>query len=590
MGIASNLPFEFELTRNYPEFKNKSKGHFYISEKEAWEHSLDSFQIEENEEIEILFDAEDISARLYLEALDIVPPNEEEMEFDEQGDIYRYPRKDTFFLYKHNKGYDALCVDTFLIVVYCTQQYYYSTLKVNPKPFSENEWIMMKDDLENEITGLAQDLVRRNLGLGTKRHGNIPPKVLHDFIIMQKYSKKILPALIDIADCPRYQISTRYKRVLDTKNCTLDEKSVRRYITRAGSEAFYQVPEKVINYDIQDNRILKMILQNYDKRLNEFIEIIDNNDYEFIEKESKQYRIEWLKSVESFKYAARKLKKITSLIRTTEWYATVGEVLSPYIPHSFFMDSRYNVLYQMHNEMRTNTFKVDFDPQYSYTWKKSSYLYEMWCFIKICRMLENSFPNISGDLLDLYAKKMLFPYLHTGSKIIFSDGETRLEVIFDAPLGYDETTTSLANPVYMAKTPENRHNRPDILINTYDENNGWYIGSIVVECKYRKINSFWENGKWSSIQQFQAYASNLRSKYQYGGKWGRLNSFPAKKVIVLTPDQKGDGKEMQDFNIEVKGFKPSATDDEWIIALKIRLIEIIEDMKKVSLKLKDVDI
>lgn len=579
MGIVSDLPFEFDIKRVFKGYNSKkTNGFFYDSEEEAWEHSQELYQVEENEEIEVLFNASDMNARLYLEALDIVPPDEEETFFDEKGQLYRKPKEDRFFLYKHNKGYDALCVDTFLIIVHCSSRIFFSTLKVCPKPFNENEWVMMKDDLENEITGLAQDLVRRNLGFGKRYQGNLPPKILRDFIVMQKYSKKILPALIDIVDSPRYEIVTRYKKVLDTKNCRIDERSVRRYITRAGSESFYQVPEKVINYDIQDNRILKMILQNYEKRLNEFIKILEvNSDNEMIKKGSEQYRTEWSRGIKEFERVARKLKKLTSLIRKAEWYSTVKDVTSPYIPHSLFMDNRYNVLYQMHNEMRTNTFKITFDPQYSYTWKKSSYLYEMWCFIKICRILEQSFDYVSEDLLNIYANKMLFPFLHTGTKICFFDDDIRLEVIFDMPLAYDGESTSLESPLYMARTIDNRHNRPDILINVYDEHNNWYIGSIVFECKYRKINSFWGTGEWSSIQQLQAYYNNSRSKYQYDGRGRAYNMLPVNRVIVLTPDQNGDGRKMQDFNIEVKGFKPS-DNDAWLLSLKEQVLGIVADM------------
>lgn len=581
MGIVSDLPFEFVLQRVFTGCSNKNVnviGTFFDSEEEAWEHSQELYCVEENEEVEVLFNALDKEARLYLEALDIIPPNEGETFLDEEGRLYRKPSNCSFFLYKHNDGYDALCIDTFLIVAYCNGRTFFSTLRVGPKPFSEKEWGMMKDDLENEITGLAQDLVRRKLGLGKSYQGKLPSKILHDFIVMQKYSKKILPALIDIVGSPRYQIVTRYKKTLGTKNYHLDEKSVRRYITRAGSESFYQVPEKIIDYDIQDNRILKMILQNYESRLNEFIEIIKNDlDYELIENGSRQYRTEWLRSIKKFESDAKRLKKLTVLIKTAEWYSVVKDVSSPYIPHSFFMDNRYNVLYQMYNEMREDSFKIDFDPEYSYTWKKSSYLYEMWCFIKICRLLEKSFDCVSGDFLDIYVNKMFFPFLHSGTEICFSNDNIRLDVIYNILLPYSGSNTNLESPLYMARTQDNRHNRPDILINVYDKHSNWYIGSIVFECKYRKINSFLGKGDWSSIQQFQAYYNNSRSKYQYNGKGQVLDIRPVNRVIVLTPDQKGDGIKMQDFKIDVKGFKPS-DNNRWLISLNDQILEIVADM------------
>lgn len=578
MATASDVPFVFMIKRNFSAFSKDTDGKFYTTEVEAWESEDSSYKVEENEEIEVEFNSTDKSAKLYLEALDIIPLHKVGINSDIDGQLYRTPSETPFYLYKNGEDYDALCVDTFLIKVVCNNASYFSTLQVLPKPFSVDEWGMMRDDLEQEITGLAQDLIRRNLGIGGIKEGKLPPKILHDFIIMQKYSKRILPALMDISENPRCQIITHYKKVIDTKNSKLDERSVRRYITRAGSESFYQVPEKVINYDIQDNRILKMIIQNYQRRLSEFIEVMDDSaDSELIEKGSKQYKSEWARSIRDFKGEAKKLKKITSLINTKEWYASIKDISSPFIPHSFFMDSRYNVLYQMHNEMRMKSFKVNFDPEYSYTWKRSSYLYEMWCFIKVCRILEKQFPNISGDLLNIYVSRMLFPFLHSGSKIELANHELKLEIIFDRVLGFNRENTSLLDPLYMVSSTSHRHNRPDILINVYDINNKWYIGSIVLECKYRKINSFWGNNEWSSIQQFEAYYNNSRSKYLYDGKAFR-NMLPVNRVIVLTPDQNGDGRKLKDFNIEVKGFKPS-DDDSWLNALNEQLTAIIMEMK-----------
>ena len=114
MAIASNLPFEFRLKRVYTGYDSKeTTGWFYYTEEEAWNHNQESYHIEENEEIEVIFNSTDVNARLYLEALDIVPPEEADTYFDENGQLYRKPMADSFFLYKHQEGYDALCIDTF---------------------------------------------------------------------------------------------------------------------------------------------------------------------------------------------------------------------------------------------------------------------------------------------------------------------------------------------------------------------------------------------------------------------------------------------------------------------------------------------
>ncbi len=590
MGIVSDLPFRLQVVKQFPKIAHQNAKFFCDDSKELWAQSEITLSIEENDEIEILFDSEDTEAKLYLEALDIVPIDDGKIAYDKKGHIYRMPSKELFTLYKANSGYDALCVDLFQISIYCYGKWYYGSFQVLPKPMSVSEWTMMKDELEKEMVGLAQDIVRRNIGIGSQKYGNIPPRMLYNFIIIKKYAKTVLAALIDIAENPRCEIITQYKNIGNNRNCRLDEESIRRYATRAGSEATYKVPEKVTNYDIQDNRLLKMILLDYEQRLNQFLELLNEIiDYSktYDLGQTEQYKNEWENSILEFRRIAKKLKKITSLLKTKDWYFLIRDVIKAYVPHSFIMDTRYNTLYQMYLELKKETFQVEFDSKFSYTWKRSSYLYEMWCFLRICHLLSEKYePNISG-WNNIFAGKILFPFLKPGTIMQFADGEILLKVVFDQPLVFSNKKTTQEEPLYIAKQQETFkiHNRPDILIHVYDVRKEWYLGAIVLECKYRKINSFWAEGsERSSIGQLQAYYNNTRSDYLFGGKGKRLNIRPVKKVIVLTPDTHGDGKNQEDFGILVKGFKPANT-DELIISVTDELNAIIIELKEISQEL-----
>ena len=117
------------------------------------------------------------------------------------------------------------------------------------------------------------------------------------------------------------------------------------------------------------------------------------------------------------------------------------------------------------------------------------------------------YPEISSHV-DIFAGKILFPFLKSGTVMQFTDGEILLKVVFDQPLVFSNKKTTQENPLYIAKPQETlkTHNRPDILIHVYDVKKEWYLGAIVLQCKYRKLNSFWtENGGRSSIGQLQAY-------------------------------------------------------------------------------------
>lgn len=590
MAIVSDLPFKLHIIKKFPVETHQEGILFFDDEKEIWKKEIVTLSIEENDEIEVLFETEDGNAKLYLEALDIVPLDDRKIAYDEEGHIYRTPSSEPFVLYKVNSGFDALCVDTFQISVYCYGKWYFGTLQVLPKPMNVAEWTMMKDDLEKEMVGLAQDIVRRNIGLGNQKYGNIPPKVLYDFIVIKKYAKSLLVALLDIVENPRCEITTEYKKVGNNKNCRLDEESIRRYATRAGSEATYKVPIKVVNYDIQDNRLLKNIIIDYENRLNDFLELLlELQDYtnNFDSGRTIQYRNEWERSISEFKNVAQKLKKMTSLLKTQEWYLKVGKVSRPYIPHSFIMDTRYNTLYQMYLELKRETFKIEFDSEFSYTWKRSSYLYEMWCYLKLIHLLSKQYEMNAPDWARVFSGKILFPFLNVGTSIEFKNEDVKLKVVFDKPLGFESKKTDIFSPLYVAKTQEysKMHNRPDILIYVYDSKNQWYLGSIVLECKYRKIYSIEANSQRGSIGQLQAYYNNTRSDYLFGGKGKIFNMRPVKKVIVLTPDVKGDGKSQDDFNILFKSFKP-ADNEEWNESLldevNLNIKELINASRELS--------
>lgn len=593
MDIVSDLPFKLHLIKKFPFYQVIKASAFCKVEDDIWNNNIITLSVEENEDIEILFESSDSKARLYLDALDIVPFNDSNIGQDESGQIYRLPDKESFVLYRSNAGYDALRIDVLRISVFCCNEWYYGAFEVLPKPMSLNEWKMMRDDLENEIIGLAQDIVRRNIGLGTINDGGMPPKYLYDFFVIKKYAKSVLAALTDITEKPRYTIQTQYEMVSNSKNCVFDKETIKRYVMRGGSEAIFKVPEKKIYYDIQDNRMLKKILIDYEKRLNNFLELIDevekySND--FLSGDTMQYKNSWRKSIFEFREIALKLRKMTGILKSQEWYLRISDLTSPYIPHSFVLDIRYNTLYQMFLELKKEEFKITLDPEFSYIWKRSSYLYEMWCFLQVCQILSEDYKMNYKDWNIIFTDKLLFPFLEKGTRIRFENDKIELHVVFDNPLPMSCSKTSLYEPIYMARPLDftRTHNRPDILINIYDKSCNWYIGSVILECKYRKLNSFLSNiSMRSSLDQLETYYNNARTEFLFGKYGKRMNIRPIRKVIVLTPDIHGDGVSKSDFNILVKGYKPSETN----ILQKSLLNEINQHIREtidISLDLQNI--
>lgn len=593
MDIVSNLPFKLQLIKRFPTVTVQDAINFCTNEEKLWVEDIVTLSVEENDEIEVLFDSSNPQDRLYLDALDIMPLNDENVKEDEYGHIYRIPSNKAFILYKNNSEYDALRVDVFKISVYCSNTWYYGTFHVLPKPMSSDEWVMMKNDLEIEIKGLAQDIVRRNIGIGQTKGGDIPPKALYDFFVIKRYAKNVLSALVDIAENPRYKIITQYETVSSYCNYTFDAETIKRYVMRSGSEATFKIPVKMTCYDIQDNRLLKMIILKYEKTLNQFLNLLEKIDkYSICYNSSNtiQYKNIWRDSIAEFRETALKLRKMASILKTKDWYFQISDLAQAHIPHSFILDSRYNNLYQMYLDLKKEEIQVELNPEFSYTWKRSSYLYEMWCYFKLCRMFVLNFDVTTPDWNLIFSDKVLFPFLESGTEITFENEGLRIQLIFDRILPTSKNDTTLNNPLFIATHHNNfrNHNRPDILINVYDKGNQWYLGSIILECKYRKLSSFWaDNTSRSSRGQLQTYYNNARSRYLYETLGEKLKSNPVKKVVALTPDIYGEGRKQTDFNILIKGFKPSTT-NEFIDSLQEELLSEIKEMKSIGDTLRNI--
>ena len=100
MDIVSDLPFTLKLIQNYPVETIQEARVFCKEEQDIWKDSIITLSVEENEEMDLYFNAEDPEARLYLEALDRIPTDDLYIKEDRHGRIYRAVSPDCFALYR----------------------------------------------------------------------------------------------------------------------------------------------------------------------------------------------------------------------------------------------------------------------------------------------------------------------------------------------------------------------------------------------------------------------------------------------------------------------------------------------------------
>ena len=582
MDTAYNLPFQAYLIVNPNTSPQKIDFGPWTDIQLSHEPEEDCATIKENDEMDLYFNSTDKEARLYLDALECCPSSNRIM-VDDEGFVYCTPGEEVIKLYRSDSSYDALRVDVLQISVICGLNSYFSFLKIAPKQLSLEEWKIMRDDLETEIQGLAQDIVRRNIGLGDEAKGLLPPDDLYAFLIINKNAHAIMSALLDIKDKPKYKLKKRYEEVDESKNREIDTETVKKYLQRGALNHTLFVPRRDIVYDIQENRLLKKIIKAYDEKLAHFIDVIYstlNYRKQRLTRYPKHslYDEKYIQGLESYLATAEKLKKITNIIKSAEWFQTVKKPEEMIIQHSFAVDSRYGSLYRMYSEMNKRNFSVQLDPQYSYSWKKSSSLYEMWCYICICRSFLQQYTEVGLRVQDIFMKDHLFPFLKSGTKILLENEDSAVEIIYDSVLPKKSEQVKLyGHPLYIT----GKHTRPDICINMYSKKSGWYVGSFIIECKYRSLKAFWYGNTWSSREQIKAYHNDSKSPLFFNGFLDLFTSSrPVLHVFTFTPDI-FDEREYSDDQVTLLTFRPTKDRD---IVEKVceRLIDEVSNAVKLA--------
>lgn len=475
---------------------------------------------------------------------------------------------------KDEKEYESLRVGKFSAKVTCDNEEYSFTIQVIPNKKlwgsdtsedAKNKWHVMCTEVEKASQGLAQDLVRRSLGLEDEAANALTAEKLYRFLIIRQYSSRVLGALLGIQNAPKNRILTQYVALPEGKSCKADAKSMRMTAVSGERKQCVYAPRKTISYDIPENRLLKKIITFYDRELFDFYWRIQKSiEYRNRLKQSydtKQQIAATEKNLDSLKKEVGRLRQISGIIKSQPWYDQIQNVPDVEPSHAVAMDPRYSVLLQMYQALKQEKLRCRENAKLDFSWKPSCDIYEMWCFLKVYHALRDSSENwkwdISGNDLALDCNT-LFPSLEPGTSIRFTNakyplnGQTHnlaVELIYNREIGVNSHKDK--DPFYYATGSDKKaHPLPDIRLDLYErfgKEPQKYYGTLILECKYRRTSSFWnESSDRSSHEQIQFYYTHSRTEWMYippqrdtqRGPFLSVKRYPVKRVIVLTPDTK----------------------------------------------------
>ncbi|GFN32954.1 DUF2357 domain-containing protein [Paenibacillus xylaniclasticus] len=536
----NELPFElsFQVGNTHHSVRR-----FYDNEHGFYEHIDDpSVVLVENLKITIDFKSSDDNARLYMYGLETIPYRG--VEFDERGEAFLFPNEGSISLF--DESYYPLIPGTYQIRVESEDKVWYAPFAIQPKQISTHQLNIMRDQLEDVIRGLAFDFIGKQFAKGQQLGKSLPPRLLMQFMIISNHFPNVMAALSDLYTKVNFRTRKEYDIVRSDRANVVDEETVRHRLKHPEMKGFLKVPVRTIDYNLPENIWIKHIVRQLILVLNDFvlsveqhasalqgeIEQLQKFDYQASTKIVLEQKSKVLDELQQYLDMVQRMKIGFQLITSAHWYDQLQEKPLTVVPYVLTKDARYRSIYMLYRELQQDELEIMLDPMYSYQWKRTDKLYEMWGYVELLRILEKKleFNPVRGWIYNLHfnGEGMLIPSLPAGERVILEKGELQLHFVYDGVVPLTSKETQLfVHPLYVRQ----QYNRPDGRLDVYRA--GVYCGSIMIDFKYRPRHNFWEKDRVNTIartremNQLIAY-SDSRSSFLYGED--RLNNKPLQRL------------------------------------------------------------
>ncbi|GMA60717.1 hypothetical protein [Alicyclobacillus fastidiosus] len=537
MDIPSNLPFTVRFLAGR-DGQSKPVNAFFTDESR-----LDNYpspvQLRENSRLEVQFIADDDEARFYMDGLELLA--DKSVELDHTGTPYLEPSSRPYVLYTPSDEYYPYIPGFYRIKVVVQGQSYVTSIQIVPSRISVQQWEIMRDELEVEVRGLAQAIVRKNLSVGDSLEQYIPAEHLHRFLVIRQHFPTVMAALADLVEMVNYRIRTEYRLLPVERVKAIDEVTIRHRLTHPDYVDTLKAPVRDVDYNLPENQWIARIVSTVRTYLDDVIRSLDSyrdyiqselNEQLLFAEDRRQTSGESavirghrmvLRELDLFAEHARKMLHSVQLVTRSTWYESVRQTRPSYVPHVLLQDPRYRALYRMYRDLHADNVQVKLDPAFAYQWKRTDLLYELWGFLKLCTAFSDglSFVPKRGWIYDsaqTASEELFVPVLMPDTFIVLEKEEVRVHLVYNATLPSRASQTNLeVTPMHM---PGGFHNRPDARIDVFHRN--VYCGSVMMDFKYRHKSWFWNPNprpakRPPATNQLISYSNDSKSSWLLGG-------------------------------------------------------------------------
>jgi hypothetical protein len=465
-----------------------------------------AINIDEDSNVQLNFSCNIEDAKLFMDGLDSVSISS--IKEDDKGP-YINPTNRFIDIFHYNSF--PLIPGTYVICVIINNRKYYSGFKVKARHISENQLVIMKSETEKLITELANEVINNNYDL-LDESINIPIELNYFGFIIKTYSDSLIGSINDIILKFNHKLKKNYNFINSDKIGLHDERSINMYNRKPIISNKIIAPVYEIDYDLPENRMLKRMVKCICSRFREIkdlyektIEGLQEDQFKVLQNELKILHGESLKIINACeKFLNNTNVKLISTVNANKFN------------HVTFHDPRYSIIYNIFKRVE-GEFKVSIDSKLLLNFKRTAKLYEIWGFTKIIHILkkELNFLPVKGWVFNnLNNSNVIVSNLNSNTVVEMVKEDLTIKLHFDKQIPYSSTKTDLDNsPLYTIDV----NNRPDVRLDFYRNNS--FLGSIVMDFKFRKISSIWDNSKTevkdrpTTMLQLTRYYTGLMSKY-----------------------------------------------------------------------------
>lgn len=463
------------------------------------EEQMDFIEIEENTEWQLQF-LSPPKARLYIDGLDLL--DDERIQEDEHG-LYIIPSSKPYVIYNHENNDKKYLPGIYRLKLVLNNNKFFSWLKIISKFISEDELVLMRQDVENAVKGLSRMFQSNINGSLSNYSPTLSFEQLQALSILHEQSVKFNLNCFFISSNPRYSIGSYYHWTRDMKY-PLDNNSVIKMSKRKEHDVIYNKDYK-ITMNSPENKALKNNILNIFRIVQEI--------------EDGLKKIENIKSTSDIRkdlILIRKYKSQLSFLINKTWLKNVSGENDNTSINNAYLDSKYLFFRKLSWKLtHISNFKPQFDRQYQYYWRRTDLLYEIWGFLEVIKALcKLKFTPQSGWIFD--GRNLEFQPLKPGTCVWFvgnlaSGRKVNLKVKYDdAITALNATETSQEQPLWHGAS----HNRPDIRVEIYDASM-IFQNVIVLDTKYRRLRDIYKFSKSGSLNQLTSYRDQLFSPYPF---------------------------------------------------------------------------